>query len=117
MAYRSYRTTMDFGFGYGITPAVKKLLIANTAAFVVMLLAQAAGYGSAVRWLMLTPSDVTHYFALWQPVTYLFLHPFGIPSTSHWTGAAIIVQFPRTKSCIVTRSRTSTRPMPSSLAG
>ena len=31
--------------------------------------------------------------------------PFGIPSTSHWTGAAIIVQYPRTKSCIVTRSR------------
>jgi hypothetical protein len=29
--------------------------------------------------------------------------PFGIPSTSHWTGAAIIVPFPRTKSCIVTR--------------
>src|SRR5260370_40110156 len=43
--------------------------------------------------------------------------PFGIPSTSHWTGAAIIVQYPRTKTCIVTRSRTSTRPMPSSLAG
>jgi hypothetical protein len=42
---------------------------------------------------------------------------FGIRSTSHWTGAAIIVQFPRTKTCIVTRSRTSTRPMPFSLAG
>src|SRR3982074_972718 len=37
--------------------------------------------------------------------------PFGTPSTSHWTGAAIIVQSPRTKTCIVTRSRTSTRPM------
>jgi hypothetical protein len=43
--------------------------------------------------------------------------PFGIPSTSHWTGAAIIVQSPRTKTCIVTLSRTSTRPMPFSLAG
>jgi hypothetical protein len=43
--------------------------------------------------------------------------PFGIPSTSHWTGAAIIVQSPRTKTCIVTRSRTSIRPMPFSLAG
>jgi hypothetical protein len=43
--------------------------------------------------------------------------PFGTPSTSHWTGAAIIVQSPRTKTCIVTRSRTSTRPMPFSLAG
>ena len=43
--------------------------------------------------------------------------PFGIPSTSHWTGAAIIVKCWRTKTCIVTRSRTSRRPMPSSLAG
>src|SRR5262249_26349744 len=42
--------------------------------------------------------------------------PFDIPSTSHWTGAAIIVPCSRTKTCIVTRSRTSSRPMPSSLA-
>ena len=43
--------------------------------------------------------------------------PFGIPSTSHWTGAAIIVQFSRTKIYIVTRWKTSTRPMLSSLGG
>ena len=43
--------------------------------------------------------------------------PFGTPSTSHWTGAAIIGRFPRTKTCIVMRPRTSTRPMPFSLAG
>src|SRR5262249_7122518 len=42
---------------------------------------------------------------------------FGIPSTSHWMGAAIIVRSSRTKSCIVTTPRTSNRPMPSSLAG
>jgi dihydrofolate reductase len=35
---------------------------------------------------------------------------FGIPSTSRWTGAAIIVRYRRTKSCIVIRSRTSPRP-------
>ncbi|MBI2818901.1 MAG: rhomboid family intramembrane serine protease [Acidobacteria bacterium] len=73
MAYRSYRSTVSFGFGYGITPAVKKLLIANIAAFVVSVLAQAAGYGSAARWLMLTPLAVIHG-AVWQLVTYLFLH-------------------------------------------
>jgi dihydrofolate reductase len=33
--------------------------------------------------------------------------PFGIPSTSHWTDAAIIVQCSRTKNYIVTRPRTS----------
>jgi hypothetical protein len=43
--------------------------------------------------------------------------PFGILLTSHWTGAVIIVQFPRTKSCIFTSPRRSIRPMPSSLAG
>src|SRR5262245_56935492 len=36
---------------------------------------------------------------------------------SHWTGAAIIAQCSRTKTCIVTQSRTSTGPTPSSLAG
>ena len=41
----------------------------------------------------------------------------GIPSTSRWTGAAIIVQLSRTQTCIVTRPRTSPGPMPSSLAG
>ncbi len=43
--------------------------------------------------------------------------PSYFDNSSHWTGAAIIVQYPRTKTCIVTRSRTSTKPMPSSLAG
>jgi hypothetical protein len=42
---------------------------------------------------------------------------FGIRSTSLWTGAAIIVRCPRTRSCIVTRSRTSNEPMRSCLGG
>jgi hypothetical protein len=50
-------------------------------------------------------------------VTLTQCDPFGIPSTSHWTVAAIIVQCSRTKKCIVTRLRTSPGPMPSSLAG
>ena len=74
MAYRTYRTGMDFGFGYGLTPAVKKLLIANVAAFVLSILAQAAGYGGLIGWLMLVPYDVTHRFLVWQMVTYMFLH-------------------------------------------
>ena len=70
----AYRTSMDFGFGIGLTPAVKKLLIANGVAFVLSVLAEAAGYGQVTRLLMLTPYAVTHYAALWQLVTYLFLH-------------------------------------------
>src|SRR5712691_4455898 len=63
-----------------------------------------------------------HFFSDTSPVypiggTLAKCDPFGTPSTSHWTGAAIIVQSPRTKTCIVTRSRTSTRPMLFSLAG
>ena len=54
---------------------------------------------------------------LTQPGTLPKCDLFGIPSTSHWTGAAIIVHFRRTKTCIVTQPRTSRRPMPSSLAG
>src|SRR5262249_37094425 len=68
-----YRSTIDFGFGYGITPAVKQLLIANTVCFVVFLFAPRAGFGGAVGWLALTPYAVVHG-AVWQLVTYLFLH-------------------------------------------
>jgi membrane associated rhomboid family serine protease len=74
MAYRVYRTNFEFGFDYGITPVVKKLVIANVAAFVASILADAAGLGAPIRWLMLSPYAVTHNFALWQLATYMFLH-------------------------------------------
>ena len=74
MAYRTYRTSFEFGFGSGITPVVKKLLIANVAAFVATILAQAVGLGSLVGHLMLTPFAVTRNFEIWQIATYLFLH-------------------------------------------
>ena len=74
MAFRSYGSTVSFGFGGGTTPAVKKLLIANTAAFVATMLLSALNMSTPVRYLMLTPYLVTHSFALWQPATYLFLH-------------------------------------------
>ncbi len=69
-----------------------------------------------------THTTTDHYLSDTSPVypiggTLAKCDPFGTPSTSHWTGAAIIVQSPRTKTCTVTRSRTSTRPMPFSLAG
>jgi hypothetical protein len=43
--------------------------------------------------------------------------PSGTPSTSPWTGAAIIVQSLLTKSCIVTRPRSSNRQTPFSSEG
>ena len=59
----------------------------------------------------------------WREVGHSFVgtlapcDPFGIRSTSHWTGAATIVHSSRTKTYTVTQPRTSRRPMPSSLAG
>ncbi|OFW01842.1 MAG: hypothetical protein A3G20_02545 [Acidobacteria bacterium RIFCSPLOWO2_12_FULL_59_11] len=75
MAYRSYGSTISYGFGgWGMTPTVKKLLIANGMAYVLSVLAQAAGWGQPIRWLMLTPYEVIHHLAFWQLGTYLFLH-------------------------------------------
>lgn len=74
MTYRMYRTGFDLGFGYGMTPVVRKLLIANVAVFVASILGQAVGLGALFRLFMLTPLSVTHGFAVWQLATYMFLH-------------------------------------------
>jgi membrane associated rhomboid family serine protease len=57
----------------GITPAVKWLLIANTAIFVVCFLSSAL-YETLVAYFGLTPFLVVHRFAIWQLFTYMFLH-------------------------------------------
>jgi len=82
---------------FGMTPAVKWLLILNTAIFVFCYLFSSAG-GWLIEWFGLTPSYVVHYFAVWQLVTYLFLHGgfthllmnmlalwmFGVPLEGVW---------------------------------
>jgi membrane associated rhomboid family serine protease len=67
-----YRPTgSPFGFNLGITPAVKALLAANLAVFV---LTGFLGMDLARRgFLGLTPALVVKGM-IWQPVTYLFLH-------------------------------------------
>ncbi|MBI2956215.1 MAG: rhomboid family intramembrane serine protease [Acidobacteria bacterium] len=72
----SYRT-YGGGFGYALTPAVKKLLILNGAAFFALALLRIfspADAVTAVRLLGLVPRDVVFSFFFWQPLTYLFLH-------------------------------------------
>ena len=57
-----------------LPPAVKWLLIANTAVFVVYFFAFQTAYG---RWFYpfgLSPRWIVEGFAIWQFVTYLFLH-------------------------------------------
>ena len=79
-------------------------------AFVLTLIEEAMAEGN--------PSGIrANLGRLTQPGTLAKCDPFDIPSTSHWTGVAIIVKGSRTTTCIVTQSRTSTRLMPSSLAG
>jgi membrane associated rhomboid family serine protease len=53
---------------------VKWLLIINTAVFVLSYLVQQAGFGQVFSPFALAPRDVVFHFAVWQLVTYLFLH-------------------------------------------
>ncbi|MCC6537772.1 MAG: rhomboid family intramembrane serine protease [Bryobacterales bacterium] len=59
-------------------PAVKWLLIINTALFVAYFFSIPLGFDSWFRPFMLHPRQLLMQFKLWQPVTYLFLHdPHG----------------------------------------
>jgi len=61
---------MAYSFGPGpLTPAVKAVIYANIAMFVVALVAPAV-----TIYLGLTPAAVFESFWLWQPVTYMFVH-------------------------------------------
>jgi membrane associated rhomboid family serine protease len=63
------------------TPGVIWLLGINTAIFLLLLLMQVSGLGSAVdfviSWFALRPAAVIHSGFIWQLVTYCFLH-FGL---------------------------------------
>lgn len=61
--------TYQFGPG-GITPAVKAILVACAAVFLVSLVAR----DTVFAWLGLIPYLVVHELRIWQPVTYIFVH-------------------------------------------
>ena len=61
---------IKYAFGPGpMTPAVKAILIANVAVFVFTYFAP-----SLMVLLGLRPADLFGKFAVWQPVTYMFVH-------------------------------------------
>lgn len=67
-----YRSTSNISYALGpgpVTPVVKALIIANVVMFVLSRLAP--GLTSS---LGLVPEEVIGSFAIWQLVTYLFLH-------------------------------------------
>jgi membrane associated rhomboid family serine protease len=67
--YPSSGVSYSFGPG-GISPAVKILIITNIVAFALNLI---VGEAMTMR-LGLLPQAVFEQFAVWQPVTYMFLH-------------------------------------------
>jgi membrane associated rhomboid family serine protease len=68
-----YGSQAEVQFGPGRpTPAVKILLITNVVVYLLNLIVPAMTLG-----LGLSPRDVFQGFALWQPVTYMFLHDTG----------------------------------------
>jgi membrane associated rhomboid family serine protease len=63
-------SSFSYSFGPGpLTPAVKALIALNVAAFVVSLVVPAVTLQLGLR-----PEDVFERFAVWQPLTYMFLH-------------------------------------------
>ena len=67
--YPSSNISYSIGPG-GISPAVKILLIANVALFVLNVI---VGDAMTLR-LGLSPQAVFEQLAVWQPITYMFLH-------------------------------------------
>ena len=67
-----YPATPTFASSFGpgpLTPAIKALIAANVAAFLVSLAVPAITRRRGLR-----PADVVGSLYLWQPVTYMFLH-------------------------------------------
>ena len=67
---RSY--TRPYLSGGGLPPGVRGLIIANSAVFLLTLIAPI--HQILFQWFSLIPTDVVTRFFVWQPVTYLFLH-------------------------------------------
>ncbi len=71
----SYYRQASVSFGPPLTRVVKWLIIITSAAFLLTYIpAQLFGWAYPYALFGLRPYDVTHRLALWQPVTYLFLH-------------------------------------------
>lgn len=73
MSYSYRGRATGFSYSGSIPPGVKWLLISNVAMFLLYFLTARAGEGIFYPFGLI-PSAVVHYFAVWQLVTYLFLH-------------------------------------------
>jgi membrane associated rhomboid family serine protease len=67
----------DFSYAFGpgpLSPAIKALVIANVAMFILIAVLPAQISTGVVNLLGLRPSDVTERAWVWQLATYMFLH-------------------------------------------
>ncbi|HXT74642.1 MAG TPA: rhomboid family intramembrane serine protease [Candidatus Angelobacter sp.] len=81
--YSTSSSGFQFDWDWSITPAIKFLVLACAAVYLVQLLVRQFGgplveYRDIELFFGLVPYGVTHALRIWQPFTYLFLHD---PST------------------------------------
>src|SRR5437870_3622492 len=63
-------STLAYSFGPGpLTPAIKAIIAANVAAFLISLVVPAITLTFGLR-----PADIFGRLHIWQPITYMFLH-------------------------------------------
>ncbi len=74
MAYTTRPKSSGLSFSGYFTSGVQFLLISNIALFVVYYFSVLFGYGGLFEPFGLIPADVIGHFAIWQFVTYMFLH-------------------------------------------
>jgi len=75
-SYRTYGSGGG-GFGWALTPVVKKLLLLNAGIFVGLFLLRIFSPASeiiALRELGVVPQETVFGFRVWQPLTYIFVH-------------------------------------------
>ncbi len=69
-----YNQRVRFGFGGGLTPVVKYLLLTNIFVYFIQVVVYLRTHVSLALYFGLQPYDIIHSFKIWQFGSYLFLH-------------------------------------------
>ncbi len=69
-----YNQRVRFGFGGGLSPVVKYLLIINIFVYFIQVVVYLRTHISLAVFFGLQPYDIIHHFKIWEFGTYLFLH-------------------------------------------
>ncbi|MFH1069760.1 MAG: rhomboid family intramembrane serine protease [Candidatus Glassbacteria bacterium] len=113
MRYSTYYEGPRIGFGGKFTTVVKYVILISVGSFLAGTLFELAGSSFWIRAFGLTPYIVKKYFALWQFVTYMFVHGglwhvlfnmfalwmFGSELESSWGSREFAVYFLVTGGC------------------